>query len=115
MVFKEKVAETIKLPAFLKVPVFANKDEVIDMVWSILDFYFSGCKNEFLDDDDVYAICNCIDDMSELLGEITTSKLYLQCWLWIGETVNTWIDFAIQEELYEVATNLRKILNKEYD
>jgi hypothetical protein len=114
MVFKEKVAETIKLPQFLQVPMFANKDEAIDLVWSILDYYFQGCQDTFLTDKDIETICDCIDDLSSLLSDIITSKLYLQCWLFIGKTINQWIEFALQEELYEVATNLRKILNKEY-
>ena len=113
--FKEKVAETVKLPNFLQTPTFANQKEAIDIIWSILDLYFTGCKNWFLTNDEVSATCDDIDDLSLVLADLIPSKMYLRCWLWIGETINKWISFAIEDELFEAATNLRKLLNQEYD
>ena len=50
---------------------------------------------------------------ADLLG-ITPPYLHLQGWIWIGETIEEWIQLAIFEEEFESAANLRKLLNSEY-
>jgi hypothetical protein len=113
---KAQIASTIYQPDFLrefKAPVEV-KDMVYTLCFEILDLYYKGVRPNFLQNRSIKSLCYKIDNLSWDLGSLISPELMLQIWLWIGTTVETWIDFAFELEIYEVVSNLKKILHAEY-
>jgi len=113
---KRKIAETIYVPDYLRkwksdVDI---KDEVTTILFEILDCYFNGVVKEFISNRKVKILCFKIDTYSYDFSQLTDGEIYLQNWLFIGQTIELWIQFAIESEEFEVAANLRKLLNNEY-
>jgi hypothetical protein len=111
---KEGIARTILVPDFLHEWVDEYKDEVVSLTFQILDLYYRGVNKELLTNNQVKRLCRKIDRISADLLGITPPYLHLQGWIWIGETIEEWIQLAIFEEEFESAANLRKLLNSEY-
>jgi hypothetical protein len=113
---KSKIANTVQLPQFLKDwnECYEIKEEVYEIVYDILNEYYSGVKERFLGNYKIKKTCLNIDALSIKLTRLTPSVINLKCWLWIGDTIERWMHFSIAEELYETTTNLRKLLNSEY-
>lgn len=109
----ERIASTIEIPGFLKSNK-VNTDIVIDVTYAILDAYFNCVSNDLKSDMDLLKLGLIIDKLSSDLSELANPQTNLQCWLWIGEIVTKWIDIAVDEEEFETAANLRKLLNNEY-
>lgn len=113
--FKNKIASTIFLPNFLKESLEPNTEDIIKLVFKILDLYHKGISEQnYMKPNMIWRVCSKIDHISMMLKDISSSDFYLQCWLFIGETVNEWISISIECEEFEVATNLRKLFNNEY-
>lgn len=113
---KFRIAETIFLPDYLI--NWNERQEVKDFIYStvfeILNIYYSGVKSELLSERLVKRYCRRIDKLNDEAYEYMTPNINLQNWLWIGSTIESWIDFSLELEEYEAAANLRKLLNKEY-
>lgn len=112
---KTKIANSIQMPIFLIELRSEHRDEVIDIVYKILDSHYKGVTDEFLNASATNRLLYKIEWQTIRLKEIVTPETHLNCWMWIGDTVNKWIEYSLQEEAYEVATNLRKIINFEYE
>lgn len=113
---KKEIADTVFLPTHLR--DWKERQEIKDLayhlVFEILNLYYLGVESSFLDNKKIKKTCRKIDDLNYELAEISTPQVNLQNWLWIGETIEMWIEFSLESEEYEVATNLRKLLNSEY-
>ncbi len=113
---KTKISHTIYIPDYLRKWKCDNstKDLATSILFEILDCYFKGVTGNYLSNRNVKILCNKIDDLSYEFSQITDPDIYLQNWLFIGQTIELWTDLAISLEEFEVATNLRKLLNNEY-
>jgi hypothetical protein len=113
---KLQIGDTVFLPDFVREwnAPGDTKDRLSHILFEILNFYYCGVTNYFLSNRKIKDTCYEIDELSFEITEITTPHINLQCWLFIGETVEKWIEFALNEEEYETASNLKKILNSEY-
>jgi hypothetical protein len=111
---KDGIAKTILVPHFLYEWNDQYKDELVNLTFQILDLYYRGVNSDLLTNVQVKRICRKIDRLSAESITISPSHIHLQCWLWIGEMIEEWIQLAIFEEEFEVAANLRKLLNSEY-
>lgn len=110
-----QISSTIYVPDFLKDFQHPHKNDIVEMTFEILNFYYTSSINpEFLHNRKIKRICKDIDMMSQILCDMAPSEIYLNSWLWIGDTVETWIKMAEQLEEFEVASNLKKVLNSEY-
>jgi len=111
------IGDTVFLPEFVRewtAPVDL-KDKVSNIIFEILNLYYVGVSKDLLSNKRIKTICYQIDELSFEISEISTPHINIQCWLFIGETVEKWIEFSILEEEYESASNLKKILNSEYE
>lgn len=111
---RSKIAETIILPNFLHEYNHELKDEIIACSWEMLDIYYKGVRDQLITNSTIKRLCRKIDQCSYNLLQITPPYLHLQIWLWIGETIEKWIEFAVTDEQYEVAANLKKLMDSEY-
>lgn len=113
---KREIANTILMPDFLKDWSGSESDKgwAYEIIYQILDLYYSAVKREVQTSAFVKRTCFRIDRSSYELQKLLTPNQYLQTWLWIGSIIEVWIDFAVELEEYEVASNLKKILNSEY-
>lgn len=59
-------------------------------------------------------ISNEISELSEDLSRIVDSKTLLMIWLWIGELIESWIEWSIEDECYEAAENLKRLLTNSF-
>jgi len=110
------ISDTVFLPDFVRKWTSPNdiKDRLSHIIFEILNYYYVGVCQDFLTNRQIKDVCYEIDELSFEITEISSPHINLQCWLFIGETVEQWIEFALLEEEYEVASNLKKILNSEY-
>lgn len=111
---KEKISFTVQMPQFLDEFSHPNKEEIVNGYYNILDIYFGGVYSNFLPNNTIRRWCRRVDIISNELLEITPPVIHLNSWIWIGGVVELWIEYSLQAEEYEVATNLRKLLNSEY-
>jgi hypothetical protein len=111
---KQQIADSIKMPYELYNLTSEFKDEIIATTYKILDLHFKGVIEQFLSDSQVNRVLSRIEFYSRRLRSLTDSQLFLQLWLWIGQTTEEWLKWSLEEEHYECATNLRKIINFEY-
>jgi hypothetical protein len=113
---KDKISHTIYIPQYLRqwdIDV-DTRELVTNLIFDILDHFFRGVVPQFLHGRTIAAVCKKIDHLTYELSQLCDSQIYLQTWLFLGETIESWMQFAVEEEEFEVATNLRKILNMEY-
>jgi hypothetical protein len=113
---KAKINKTVSTPEFLRQwqgPVDI-KTRLAEIVFEILTEYWSGVDTRVLDNREIKNICFEIDELTYEINEIATPQINLQCWLFIGQTIEDWIDFALADEEFETAANLKKILKSEY-
>lgn len=114
--FKKEIAATIEMPDFIKVYKNIGYHEVVDIVYKILDLYYRGVEESgFLCDTQVLRIVRRISFLYRQIEIKSTSEIFFSCSIWIGDTVTKWIKIAVKVENYEAATNLRKLLNEEYE
>ena len=111
---RSEIAETIKMPLFLIDLQSEYRDEVIAICYKILDYHYKGVQEEFLTDRQINRILHRVEILSIRLKDITDGSINLLSWIWINEVITKWIDLSLKYEEYEVATNLRKIINFEY-
>jgi hypothetical protein len=113
---KGKIAETIYVPDYLRKWKCDNeiKDLATTILFEMLDCYFNGVQFGFISNRRVKSLCYKIDKLSYDFSQVSDPDIYLQNWLFIGTTVELWIEFAVDLEEFEVAANLRKLLNSEY-
>ena len=111
---KSRIADSIKMPHHLYNLSSNFKDEIIAIAYKILDLHYRGVSEEFLSDSQINRVLSRIQFYSRKLKNICDTANYLQIWLWIGETTGNWLQWSIEEENFETATNLRKIINFEY-
>lgn len=113
---KSKIAATVFLPEHLREWQDHSdiKDYAYKLAFDILNYYYKAVDREFLDNTRVRRICRRIDTLNGELIDITPPHINLQNWLWIGQTIELWIEYSLEAEEYEIATNLRKLLNSEY-
>lgn len=111
---KQKISLTVQIPEFLDELKHPQRDEIVNGYYNILDIYFGGVYSGFLPNNTIRRWCRRIDTISNDLLEITPPQIHLNSWIWLGAVVELWIEYALQLEEYEVATNLRKLLNSEY-
>ena len=112
----EKIADTIFIPKYLidwNWPL-KKKDKAYDLIFEILHLYSLGVTQEFITGRRVEFICLKIDRLAKELADVSEAEIYLQDWFFIGQTIEKWLVFAIEEEEFEVATNLRKLMHSEY-
>lgn len=111
---RKEIADTIKMPIFLIDLKSEHRDEIVGISYKILDYHYKGVQDEFLNDKELNRILRRVESLSIRLREITDGNINLLSWIWINDVVTKWINLAINYEQYEVATNLRKIINFEY-
>ena len=111
------ISDTVFLPEFIRewTAPADLKDKVSNINFERLNLYYVGVSKEFLTNEHIKEICYEIDELSFEITDISTPNINIQCWLFIGETVEKWIEFSLLEEEYESASNLKKILNSEYE
>lgn len=114
MDIRKEIAKTIDIPDFLKELRNLGQQEVVEIVYKILDLYYRGVEPTFLEEKQISRLCRRIDWLSHELQKACEPKIYFKCWIWLGDTVTKWIDISLAVENYEAATNLRKLLNSEY-
>jgi hypothetical protein len=108
---RKDIATTIYLPKHLTLST-----EVVDIVYNILNvIYTYGVDTDIIPDKLVKEACKDVNSFQDELIDIVSANLHLTIWLWIGETVETWIEMAIKLEEFETATNLKKILECQYE
>lgn len=112
---RSKIASTIIMPRDLRDLIKANEEEVVTLIYKILDQYYKGVTDEFMVDIQIKRACRKVDFFSSELLAYSTPEFSLRAWLWIGDTITEWIDILLEAEDYESATNLRKMLNCEYE
>lgn len=113
---KRLISDTVFVPQHLRDWTQAStiKDTSYHIVFEILNVYYMGVTSDLLDNKKVKRLCRKIDRYNHELSELSPPHINLQNWLWIGDTIEKWIDFAVMNEEFEVAANLRKLLNSEY-
>jgi len=113
---KKKIYKTIYMPDFLRAWKCdtESKDIATAITFEILACYYKAIQPQLMTMIRVRNLCKKIDDLSYDFSQISNSDIYLQNWLFIGQTVESWLEYAVEEEEYEVAANLRKLLNNEY-
>ena len=113
---RDKIADTIFIPKYLKDWKWPlnKKDKAYDLIFEILDVYFTAVTPEFMTERRVKWTCLKIDRLAVELSEVSEAEIYLQDWFFIGQTIEKWLAFAIEEEEFEVAANLRKLMHQEY-
>ena len=113
---KSRISHTIYVPDYLRKWNADNeiKDLATTILFEMLDCYFNGVQVGFISNRRVKSLCYKIDNLSYDFSRVSDPDIYLQNWLFIGTTVELWIEFAVDLEEFEVAANLRKLLNSEY-
>lgn len=112
---KKEIAATIEMPDFIMVYRNLGYHEVVENVYKILDLYYRGVEPHFLTEGQILRLVKRISFFYRQLELNSTPEIYLCCSIWIGDTVTKWIKIAVAVENFESATNLRKLLNEEYE
>jgi hypothetical protein len=109
-ILKQEIASTILMPDFLYGFRSEHKDVIVEKTWRILDAYFKCVDVGILSDRKIRFLQRKVWHLSSEITDLTPPHLNLQIWLWIGETIEKWIDFAVVDEEFESAANLKKML-----
>jgi len=107
---KEEIAKTVQMPDFLYDFQSEQKEEIVDKTWAILNLYFKCVDVGILNDRKIGYLQRRVWRLSSEITDITPPHMNLQIWLWIGQTIESWIDFAVVDEEFESAANLKKML-----
>lgn len=111
---KMRIAGTIEMPNFLYNVDGPDKDLIIATAFKLLDLHYKGVEAAFMTDEQIRRVLRRVDSYDLKLRAYASPRVCLKTWIWIGQTVGEWINDAIELEEFEVATNLRKIINSEY-
>lgn len=107
------VVNSVKQPQFLLDPTstLTTKSLAWNGVYNILYLMLDGCTCRLIRKHEIDAIEIEVDRINADLRALVDDKQMLMIWIWIGELVEGWIKFAIENEEYEIAANLKKILD----
>lgn len=113
---KVKIADTVFLPQHLRdwPEDLEIKDCAYHIAFDILNLYYLGISTKFMTNRQIKKTCYGIDSLTYDLAQMSPPHINLLNWIWIGETIEKWIQFCVELEEYEAATNLRKLINSEY-
>lgn len=113
---RRKIAKSIKQPKFLIDPssTLSTKNLTWNVVHNILYQFLDGVQPVVLSKSRVKFTCNEICKLSDDLSDVLSDKDIVYTWLFMGETVEEWIEWAIELEEFECAANLKNILSNEY-
>ncbi len=109
-------AKSIKQPEFLLDPnsPLSIKNLVWNRVHNILYEYMIGLTEILISNSRIKQTCEEVQKLNDDMANSISDNDMMYCWLFIGEVVESWIDKAIELELFESASNLKKLLENEY-
>jgi len=108
--------KTIKQPGFLLDPnsALSIKNLVWNRVHNILYEYMVGLTEILISNSRIKQTCEEVQKLNDDMANSISDNDMMYVWLWIGETVESWIEKAIDLEEFEAASNLKKLLENEY-
>jgi hypothetical protein len=108
--------KTIKQPEFLIDPSspLSVKNLVWNRVHNILYEYMVGITEILISNSRIKQTCEEIQKISDDMSNNISDNDMMYVWLFLGETVESWIEEAIELEEFECASNLKKLLENEY-
>jgi hypothetical protein len=92
---------------------YSQKRIAIELVANIFYNYIDVVQDTILSDKEIAVVLEDINRVSGELCDILNSKDYLLTWIYIGDTVSDWQNKAVQLEEYEIASNLKKLFNRD--
>lgn len=114
--FKRAVIKSVHRPDFLK----EEEEKLIDMpternlawngAYNILLLFSDGLSASNLSKSKIRLIAKQIESVTNELDIFLTDKQLLLVWSFIGMEVESWIELSLNEEYYESAANLKKIM-----
>lgn len=109
--------KTIKQPQFLMDPnsPLSVKNLIWNRVHNILYEYTIGLSEILLSNSRVRQTCEEVQRLNDDMANSVSDEDMMYIWLFLGETVESWIDKAIELEEYETSANLKKLLENDYE
>lgn len=109
--------KTIKQPNFLMDPnsPLSVKNLIWNRVHNILYEYTVGLSEILLSNSRIKQTCEEIQKLNDDMANSVSDEDMMYIWLFLGETVESWIEKAIELEEYETSANLKKLLENEYE
>ena len=95
-------------------PDFIINDEIWLSVSSLVYLFLDGVVDYIQHNDLIESICIDIERTSKKIKEFVYHKMVMYIWIWLSELVESWIEFAIENEEYEIAANLQNIISQNY-
>lgn len=110
------VVKSIKQPEFLLDPnsPLSVKNLVWNRVHNILYEYMVGLSEVTLPNGRIKQTCEEIQRLNDDMANSVSDNDMMYIWLYIGELVESWIEKSIELEEYESSSNLKKLLENEY-
>jgi len=112
-VLRKFVITSMRSKSNLMINPSASKEHLnkqLQLIDQILYHFMDGISNVKLTQRKLQYVCLKIENVADELSSISTDKDMTYTWLWIGETINDWIDEALLLEEFESVINLKKIL-----
>jgi hypothetical protein len=108
--------KSIKQPEFLMDPnsPISVKNLVWNRVHNILYEYTIGLSEILLTNSRIKQTCEEVQRINDDMANTISENDMMYIWLWLGETVESWIEKAIELEEYESSANLKRLLENEY-
>lgn len=95
-------------------PDFIVNDEIWMSASSIVYLFLDGVADYIQHSDLIETICMDIERTSKNMRDFVHHKMVMYIWIWMSELVESWIEFSIEQEEYEIASNLKNILDQNY-
>lgn len=113
MLFRKALIKSIERPVFLEED--SDNPTIKNLGWNgvynILLLFSDAISSNNLPKQKLRLIIKQIEDTTNELDTFLDSKQLLMLWIFIGSEIDAWIELCLQEEYYESAANLKKIMD----